>query len=113
VWDPHLAYRKTGLGHISTFVGPTMCTFGVFARKDGASRLIDIPKITPTRFIPPLVIFTRVFLGVVSAKGSQKYPQATPTKITPGSQHWLIIQCWPYSMSRRALKFLNAVRSCV
>jgi hypothetical protein len=32
----------------------------------------------------PLVLFTRVFLGVVSVKGGQKYPQATPTKITPG-----------------------------
>jgi hypothetical protein len=88
VWDPHLAYRKTGLGHISTFFGRTMCMFGVFARKDGASRLIDTPKRTPTRFNSSLlVLFTRVFLGVVSAKGSQKYPQATPTKITPGIQH--------------------------
>jgi hypothetical protein len=61
--------------------------FVVFAREDGASQLIDIPKRTPTRFIPPLVLFTRMFLGVVSAKGSQKYPQATPTKIMPGIQH--------------------------
>jgi hypothetical protein len=52
--DPHLAYRKTGLGHKKTFFGRTMCMSGVFARKDGASRLIDIPKGTPTRFIPPL-----------------------------------------------------------
>jgi hypothetical protein len=59
-----------------------MCMFVVFARKDGASELIGIPKRTPTRFAySPLVLFffTRVFLGVVSVKGSQKYPQATPT----------------------------------
>jgi hypothetical protein len=67
--------------------GPCACLVSCFARKDGASRLIDIPKRTPTRFIPPLVLFTRVFLGVVSAKGSQQYPQATPTKTMPGIQH--------------------------
>jgi hypothetical protein len=54
--------------------------FGVFARKDGASRLINIPKRTPTRFIPPLALFTRVFWGVVSAKGIKNTPKQPPQR---------------------------------
>jgi hypothetical protein len=40
----------------------------------------------PPASFPPCTFYSRV-LGVVSAKGSQKYPQATPTKIMPGIQH--------------------------
>jgi hypothetical protein len=112
VWDPHLAYRKTGLGHISTFFGRTMCMFGFFARKDGASRLIDIPKRTPTRFIPPLAFYSRVFGGCCLGQGESKIPPSNPHK----DHAWhsaLIIQCWPYSMSRRTPKFRNAVQLCV
>ena len=103
-----LPYRKTGLGHISTFFGPTMCMFVVFARKDGASRLIYIPKRIPTRFIPPLCFLLACFRCCLG-QGESKIPPSNPHK----DHAWhstLIIQCWPYSMSRRTLKFLNAVR---
>jgi hypothetical protein len=63
--------------------------FVVFARKDGAWRFaVDWYSKNNTHPLrPPPVLFTRVFLGVVSAtKENQKYPQATPTKITPGIQ---------------------------
>jgi hypothetical protein len=110
VLDPHLAYRKTGLGHISTFFGPAMCMFGVFARKDGASQLIDIPKRTSTRFIPPLCFLLACFWVLSRPRGVKNTPKQ------PAQRSWhstLIIQCWPYSMSRRTPRFLNAVRTVV
>ena len=97
--------------HFDVFWTDHMCMFVVFARKDGASRLIYIPKRTPTRFIPPLCFLLACFRCCLG-QGESKIPPSNPHK----DHAWhstLIIQCWPYSMSRRTLKFLNAVRSCV
>jgi hypothetical protein len=72
-----------------------MCMFVVFARKYGASRLIYIPKRTPTRFTPPLCFLLACFRCCLG-QGESKIPPSNPHK----DHAWhstLLIQCWPYS----------------
>jgi hypothetical protein len=78
-----------------------MCMFVVFARKDGASRLIYIPKRTPTRFIPPLCFLLACVFRCCLGQGESKIPPSNPHKDHAWHSTLIcIIQCLPYIVCR-------------